>query len=180
MRDWNVVVTVNENGFNKARRALKKFGEVARTDYFNVLVMRVDDSARFLDELSRELEKDSELAESVARAVPVDRTFQFQNVEEFERTAKELVKPWVSRIAGKKFHVRMHRRGFKGKLSSQNEERFLDEFLLDEAAEAGHASKVDFGDPDLIISLETLGQSAGVSLWEKKDFSRLNRLLRLD
>jgi hypothetical protein len=36
----------------------------------------------------------------------------------------------VPELIGKRFHVRMHRRGFNGKLSSQQEAQFLDGFLF--------------------------------------------------
>ena len=42
MKDWNVVITVNDSeGFWKARREFRRFGEVETTDYRNVLVLRV-------------------------------------------------------------------------------------------------------------------------------------------
>jgi len=41
-------------------------------------------------------------------------------------------------LAGKSFHVRLHRRGFKGRLSTAKEERFLDEALLDALDVLGH------------------------------------------
>lgn len=40
MQDWNVVVTVTEGGFVKGIKFLEPLGEVSRTDYFNVLVMK--------------------------------------------------------------------------------------------------------------------------------------------
>lgn len=42
MKDWNVVITVNDSeGFWKARGEFRRFGEVETTDYHNVLVLRV-------------------------------------------------------------------------------------------------------------------------------------------
>lgn len=58
----------------------------------------------------------------------------------------------------------MHRRGFKGRLSSQNEERFLDEVLLDALEQMGKPGRITFEKPDVIITTvaefeEILGQS---------------------
>ena len=67
----------------------------------------------------------------------------------------------------------MHRRGFKGRLSSQDEERFLDTFLLDELAKQGKApAKVDFSAAQRIIAIETVGQEAGLSLWSREQVER--------
>ena len=49
MKDWNVVITVNDSeSFRKARRDFQRFGDVAPTDYHNVLVLRVPDVSKFV------------------------------------------------------------------------------------------------------------------------------------
>jgi len=45
MKDWNVVVSVNEKGFSQAVNILKEFGPISKTEFFNVLVMKVEDIA---------------------------------------------------------------------------------------------------------------------------------------
>ena len=86
---------------------------------------------------------------------------------------------WVLELAQSAFHVRMHRRGFKGRLSSQDEERFLDSVLLAALEEAGTPGRITFEDPDAIISVETVGQRAGMSFWRRDDLERYP-FLRLD
>ena len=49
MRDWNVVVSVHDRQFVRACQLLSQFGRVERTEYYNVLVMKVADRAAFLD-----------------------------------------------------------------------------------------------------------------------------------
>lgn len=49
MHEWNVVVSVYENHYSEARRFLKALGDVSRTDYHNVLALRVADAAAFLE-----------------------------------------------------------------------------------------------------------------------------------
>jgi hypothetical protein len=66
----------------------------------------------------------------------------------------------------------MHRRGFKGRLSSQHEERFLDEVLLEALDTRGKPSRITFEDPDAILALETVDSRAGVSLWTREDIQR--------
>ena len=75
--------------------------------------------------------------------------------------------------------MRMRRRGFKGKLSGMDEERFLDTYLLDALKESGSEGRIAFEDPDAIIALETVGPRAGLSLWTREEL-RLYPLLHLD
>lgn len=165
---WNVVVTTQEGRFDTAQRFLSQFGSVHRTDFFNVLTLEVEDTIGFLDEIHSGLALDPQPAEWLGRLVPLSRRFAFQTPDEFEQKARDSVRPWLPELAGKSFHVRMHRRGFKGRLSSQDEERFLDRFIMDALAQGGSSAKVSFEDPDVIIALETVGQEAGMSLWSRE------------
>lgn len=179
MHDWNVVVTVHEGGYSQARHFLERFGPVARTDFFNILVMRTADHGEFLEELRDEALRDPAGASSLARVVPVTQTFTFQSPAEFDDKARQAVTAWLPTLAGKRFHLRMHRRGFKGRLSSMDEERFLDTFLLEALAAAGTPGHIAFDDPDAIIALETIGPRAGLSLWSREELRRYP-LLHLD
>jgi tRNA(Ser,Leu) C12 N-acetylase TAN1 len=179
MHDWNVVVTVHEGGFTKACRLLEQFGPVRKTDFFNILVLHADEPLKAMELLHARLGEEPAIASWIARFMPLARTFTFQSVQQFEARARETVSDWLPRLAGARFHLRMHRRGFKGKLSSAEEERFLDTFLLERLAEAGTPGKVAFDDPDAIIALETLGPRAGLSLWGREELARFP-LLHLD
>ena len=57
-------------------------------------------------------------------------------------------------------------------LSSQPEERLLDEALLAALAEAGTPGRINFDDPDNVIQIETVGGRAGLSLWTREDRRR--------
>ncbi|HKK14358.1 MAG TPA: hypothetical protein VKA14_06815 [Gammaproteobacteria bacterium] len=175
--DWNVVVTAEARGYRSARRWLARFGAVGATDYYNVLVMRVADVQGFCEALRRELVADPDKVQGLGRVMPLSVTFRFQRVEEFEREACRSIQPWVDRLRARRFHVRIHRRGFRGRLSSQHEELFLDHFLM--AALAGDGSVIDFEDPDLIIALETVGQRGGMSCWDRAQRERYG-FLKLD
>jgi hypothetical protein len=79
---------------------------------------------------------------------------------------------WVPQLAGKGFHVRMYRRGFKGQLISQDEERFLDRVLLEALEQNGTPGHITFDQPDAIVVVETLGQWCGLSCWSHADLQR--------
>jgi hypothetical protein len=66
----------------------------------------------------------------------------------------------------------MCRRGFKGRLSSMDEEHFLDGHLLGLLERAGTPGRITFDDPDAIISVETVGPRSGLSLWTREELAR--------
>lgn len=179
MQDWNVVVTVTEGGFVKGIKFLKPFGEVSRTDYFNVLIMKAADVSTLMEAIREALAIEGDEASFLSRAVPVYRKFNFQSREEFERAAKPLVTEWAPKLAGKGFHVRVHRRGFKGRLSSVEEEKWLSEAIIEETEKSGKPGRITFEDPDAIVAVETVGTQAGLSLWTREDLKRYP-FLRLD
>jgi tRNA(Ser,Leu) C12 N-acetylase TAN1 len=172
VHDWNVVISLHERTYGQARKLLEKLAPVSRTSYFNVLVMKVEDIGCLLETLRQWMEADAHIRDILARVVPVVRTFTFQTVEEFETKARETSLSFVPALAGKTFYIRMHRRGFKGRLSSQNEERFLDEFLLEALDKMGNPGRITFADPDAILALETVDCRAGLSLWSREDLQR--------
>jgi hypothetical protein len=142
MRDWNVVVSVRDGGFARARRLLQPLGPVGRTGFYNVLVMKFDDTSRLLEALRERVDQDPTILGSLARIMPAARTFDFQSPEEFEARAREAALAWVPDLAGKAFHVRLHRRGLKGRLPSPEEERFLDEAVLEAPETAGTPGRI--------------------------------------
>ncbi|WP_243371647.1 hypothetical protein [Geotalea sp. SG265] len=179
MREWNAVVTVHDGGFTKARRLLDRHGIVAKSDFFNVLLLRSADPFQVLAELHRELGADPGLSLVISRFMPLERLITFQSPEEFEERCREKVMGYIPRLANARFHVRMHRRGFRGKLSSMDEERFLDEFLLHHLARAGTPGKTAFEDPDAVIAIETVGTQGGLSLFSRAQLIQFP-LLHLD
>lgn len=164
MQEWNTVISVNEYGYRKALDLFAEFGEVRRTEFFNVLLLRATALHRMLETLrTRALEQPGSLA-FLTRLIPIEYAFIFQSSEEFENKAKEVALRWVSKLAGKTFFVRIHRRGFKGRLSSPGEERFLDTVLLEALEKAGTPGKISFKDAETVIVIETIGHWAGLSL----------------
>ena len=179
MVDWNVVVTTHERRYRHAREFLRPMGEISDTDFYNVLVMRVDDPVLFLDTLEHELTAQPACRVMLSRVLPVTERFRFQSPQEFERKSTQAALALLTRFGGGRFHVRMHRRGFKGRLSSLDEEHFLDGYLLEALAARGEEGRIDFTDPDWILALDTVGQSAGLSGWRREQLQRYP-LLNLD
>lgn len=171
--EWNVVVSLKEHSLKTVRKFLSEYGELQLTDYFNVMVMQVKDIDEFLETMRANYEMHLHVLDHVGRIVPVKHHFLFQSPDEFEQKAKDVVAQWMENIAGKHFYIRIHRRGFRGRLSSQDEERFLDEFILTQLEIEGKApAAIDFSNPDWIIVIETVGQQAGLSLWSREQIER--------
>jgi tRNA(Ser,Leu) C12 N-acetylase TAN1 len=173
MIDWNVVVTVfDERGFRLAKRLLSDFAPVHTTDYFNVLAMKVPDVAAFTEQVHRLFDETPGYLNDISRVVPAHATFDFASPEEFAQKAERVILDWADRLAGKSFYIRLHRRGFRGRIVSPEVERALDAALLERLGAAGHPGHISFEDPDMAIDIETVGNRAGISLWTREELAR--------
>ena len=175
---WNVIVTLPEATAPRARRILRRWGWAQRTPYFHVLVMAVGDPDQFVREFGEAVIETPGISNFIAHVFAAQRTFDFATVEEFERTARDLALAWAPLLAGKKFHVRLHRRGLKGVLSTPTEERFLDDALLGALRNAGTPGHIAFDDADFVIHVETIDHRAGMALWTRDDLQRYPFLSR--
>lgn len=172
MRDWNVIITVRERGFVAACELLEEYGRVFKTEFFNVLLMKTDDPRGLMEWLKAHFEANPALGSFLSRLIPVEHTFSFQTTAEFRIKIIPIVEQYVSRLMNKAFYIRMHRRGFKGRLSSMEEERFLDGYLRECLVKAGGNGRISFENPDAILSVETIAQHVGVGLWLHDDLDR--------
>lgn len=179
MRDWNVVATVRERHFAEALHLLREFGPAEKTHYYDVLVARVPDPRGFLEQLHQDQPQPSRPADVLSRVAPCSVTFNFQSPQEFESRAAVAVREFLPALAGARFHVRMHRRGFKNRLRSPSEEQLLDHTLLSALEAMGAPGAITFDDPDAIVDLETVDTRAGLGVWTRDDLQRFP-LLHLD
>jgi len=178
--EWNVIVSVNGEGYQAARMILREYGRAHATDYFNVIAMQVEDIDEFLEQVQSLYAMKVPALANIGRIIPVTQRFNFQSPEEFETRARAVVSQWLEELAGQTFYVRMHRRGFKGRLSSVEEERFLDGYIIEQLVKQGMApAQVDFETAQRVIAVETLGQEAGLSLWSDAQL-RQYPFLKLD
>ena len=79
MKEWNVVISVYQQGYRRALRALRELGQVERSTYHNVLVMTVDDPLALLDALERRTQDDPALYDAISRIAPGQRCFDFKS-----------------------------------------------------------------------------------------------------
>lgn len=180
MIDWNVVVTLHEQGFDQARQILGGMGELEETTFYNVLVLRVEDTAAFVEKLAGLCAVNPDLLERCfSQVVPCRRTFAFRSPEEFEEKAAGAARELADEIPGSRFHVRMQRRGLKGRLNSREEERLLGAAVMDRLEAGGREVEVDFEDPDAVLAVETVSLRAGLALLTREEMEE-HAFLRVD
>jgi tRNA(Ser,Leu) C12 N-acetylase TAN1 len=169
---WNVLVTFAEPTYRPARNLLSRWGRLQRTEYHNVAIMAVADPAAFLRDFSDAVEQSPGILNAVSHVVPFEHMIDFKDPAEFEAKAREVALSYVPQLLGKSFHVRFHRRGLKGVLSTPTEERFLDDALLEALTAAGSPGRIGFEDPDCVLLIETVGERGGLALWTREDLKR--------
>jgi tRNA(Ser,Leu) C12 N-acetylase TAN1 len=179
MRDWNVVISIYQDGFKRAIRALNKLGRVDISPYHNVLVMTVEDPLALLGAIEKQTQERPDLYDAISRVAPAMRSFEFHSAEEFQTKAKSIVLEWIPNLAGRSFHVRFHRRGSTHDLPTPEVERFLDNALLEALRQADAPGVISFSDPDAIIAIDTIDDRAGAGFWSREDLLR-HHLLRPD
>jgi tRNA(Ser,Leu) C12 N-acetylase TAN1 len=178
--EWNVIVTARDEAYERTYTLLGRFSPIAKTGYINVLVMRVDDFREFFDKIMEEIGKDPDILRYViSRIAPARQTFGFEEKDDLRKKAGEIVLGWQDRIENRSFHVRMHRRGLKGRMDSREEEALIGKTVAEALQREGKTCTVDFEDPDLIIDIETLDHRAGISLWTREEMQQYP-FLRLD
>jgi tRNA(Ser,Leu) C12 N-acetylase TAN1 len=179
MKNWNVIISIFQDGFRRAIRALRKLGPVERSPYHNVLLMAAEDPIGLLEAIERQTEVDPALYGAISRVAPALRSFEFHSAEDFQAGAKQIVMEWLPRLARQSFHVRLHRRGLKHNLRSQDVERDLGEALLEALKEAGTPGSLSFSDPDAVVAIDTIDERVWIGFWTREDLTR-HRLLRPD
>jgi tRNA(Ser,Leu) C12 N-acetylase TAN1 len=172
MLDWNVLVDVRQHSFSPAYLLLEEFGTVYQSDFENILLLKVDSIPEFIEAFNQRLVQDPGLTELSNRVVPVTSTFSFQTQAEFETKAQKVVLEWLPMLEGKKFYVRMHRMGFKDRIDRHAEETFLDLIILQHLEKIGKPGTISGIDPDVVVSVETISDRAGLSFWTRQDLAK--------
>jgi tRNA(Ser,Leu) C12 N-acetylase TAN1 len=179
VKDWNLIVTIYQEGFRRALRALQGIGPTERSPYHNVIVMKVDDPVEVLDAVERLTDESPALYDAIARVAPAMRTFEFQSAEAFKDGAHSIILEWIPTLVGRSFHVRLHRRGPKLELRTPDAERFFNDAIIDATIKAGMPARISFTDPDAVVVIDTVDDRAGIAMWTRADLAQ-HRLLRPD
>lgn len=159
MKPWNVLVTSLLGQEKDVYGELRRTGDFRQTDFKDVFIGWTDDIEAFLSSMLA----NTFLKERIGKAVPIERVFSF-HAEDFEEKLENTIQDYLPRLAGSRVHVRMERRGFKGRLNSLEMEQKMDRIIKERLVEAGKGCEIDFKDPDHILAVETVADWCGVSV----------------
>lgn len=176
---WNLVATVHRESWREALGILGRYGRVRKTAYYNVVVMAVEDPRAVAEDLGARVAAEPGLMNFLSRVVPLETAFELGPLERVEERLAEAFAPTLPRLAGRSFHVRVHKRGPGKALSGHGLERALGDRLLAELAARGTPGRLAFDDPDLILVVEIVDQRAGVAAFDREQRARWP-FLRLD
>jgi|SRR5581483_195268 len=167
MPSWNCLATSPEGRRDALLFALRRFGKFRRGGYRNVVIGTVDDPPALLASVEQALASDPLLPTALAKLVPIEATARFEPSTAVD-TLAEAVEPFVDRLAGGSFFVRLERRGLKGRLHTPTVERALGDRVWQSIERRGRVPRVDFRDPDAILVVETIGDQAGIAVLSRE------------
>jgi tRNA(Ser,Leu) C12 N-acetylase TAN1 len=163
MWKFNVVVTMSSEGrYRRLLEELSPLGEFRSTEFLGVILGQVVDRHTFLEDV-HEKRRTSGAFGDLRRIIPLDRVFTFHR-DEFESRLKESIVSYVDDLGGKRFYVRLERRGLKGQIVSPEVERELDAFILQTLQMSNRIASIDFEEPDAVLVIETIGDRCGIGL----------------
>src|SRR5438067_2310893 len=145
--------------------------EAAAIGLVNQVVPPGDHVAAFLDRVRDAPAADPFLPSALAKLVPIEKTVRI-DPRNAAATLAEAAGPFLDRLAGGSFFVRIERRGLKGQLHSPTLEREVADPIWRALESRGVKPRVEFHDPDNILVIETVGGDAGLAV--------LGRALRHD
>ena len=163
MRAWNLLATSLEGRRDALLIALRRLGEFRPGGYRNVVIGQVEVPIAFLDRVRDALATDLLLPTALARIIPVETTLRFEPADPLQALGPAAER-FLDRLGGGAFFVRLERRGLKGRLHSPTLERDLADRLWRALEARGHVPRVDFGDPEAVLMVETLGDEAGLGV----------------
>lgn len=163
MNPWNVLATSLEGRRDALLIALRRLGRFRPGGYRNVVVGLVDEPLGFLDGVGAALASDPLLPTALAKVIPIEALVRFEASQAVE-TIAAAVEPLLGRLAGRSFFVRLERRGLKGRVHSPTFERALGDRVWQALEARGEKPRVDFGDPDAVLVVETIGEQAGLAV----------------
>jgi tRNA(Ser,Leu) C12 N-acetylase TAN1 len=164
---WNLLATSLEGQRESLLYGLRKLARFRRGGFPNVLVAKVDDPRAFLDQLHEAHDRMPMIRGGLGKAIPIERVVRFGGPETFVDDVAAALPPLLDRMAGKTFFARVFRRGFRGMIDSTAAEGEIGARLVALLEARGERPKVSFRDADVVVSIETLRDEAGIALLDR-------------
>src|SRR5947207_1120453 len=141
----------------------RRRGRLRRGGYRNAVLGAVERVDEFRARVHEALAADPLLPTALAKVVPSEATVRIEAPTAVETLAAAAA-PFIDRLAGGPFFVRLERRGLKGRLHTPTVERALGDHVWRALEARGHTPRVEFKDPDAVLVLETIGDEAGIAV----------------
>lgn len=168
--DWNLVVTARSGRRRDLASALRPIVRLKSGGFPDVLVGRADDVDACLDAIAARADP-AFRREILARVVPIVRTFVLDPDDLEEQLLGETATV-LDALVGRRFHVRVERRGSKGVVRTDLLERVLGTALVDALHARGETPQVVFADPDAVVAVELIGAVGGLALLTREQRAR--------
>lgn len=175
---WNVLATAQEGAARDLKRLLKRFGKFRASGFRNVLIGEIADFPEFCGALAVEIERRPYARAWLGKVRPVQQTLPV-DVANFATDVEAALAQMVDAIGSRTFHVRVERRGHKGILSTRDLELRFGDYLWGVLEERGFQPSVNFGDPEVVVAVEIVGDAAGISLIYR-EFRQAFAFVKLD
>lgn len=163
---WNVLATSLEGRRDALLGALRRLAPFRPGGFRNVVVARVDDPMVLLARVQEAWDAGPLLPTALARIVPVAARTAIE-ADTAADTLATAAEPLLDRLIGQSFFVRLERRGLKGRLHTPTVERALGDHVWRALEARGAVPRIDFGDPDAVLLVETLGDQAGIAVIDR-------------
>lgn len=172
LTDWNAVAQVDEAHFGPAKFNLLKMGTVGETDWRDTLVLRVDDLDALLDRLERRFQADTGLFEVIRYVRPIHRHFQFDTPADFKSSVLDAALGFRSRLIGRHFDIRTSLRGSTEEFDPEEFRLRLGDVLQETLQGATTRPTPSDRLPEMLLDLETVGQTGGLACWSRPQLKR--------
>jgi tRNA(Ser,Leu) C12 N-acetylase TAN1 len=160
--DWNLVVTARSGRRRDLASALRPIVRLKSGGFPDVMVGRTDDLDACLEAIAARADPLFR-REILARVVPILRTFALDPDDLEEQLIRETATV-LGELVGRRFHVRVERRGSKGVVRTDLLEPVLGAALVEALRARGDAPRVVFDDPDAVVAVELIGAVGGLAL----------------
>lgn len=172
MWQFNIVATLASEGrYRQLLAELQGLGDFRRTEFLGVVLGQVENRHHFLEAIRESRRQRFTAFQDLGRVVPVDRVFTFR-VDDFLSQLRQAVLPYIDQLGGRRYYVRLERRGHKGEIVSPEAERAIDAFITENLAMRRTPGWIDFAEPEAVVAVETVGDRAGVGLLTRELFDR--------
>lgn len=164
--DWNVLATSQSGHQHALLTSLRKLGDFEPSPSRDVIIGVVPERYIFLDSVATRLRREELLPASLGRVIPVDRTVTLPEsgaVPVLETLVAEL----APLIGDRTYHLRVDLHGH-AELHGQNLQARLADVAWDVLSTRGPHPKVVFEDPDVVLQVEVVGDTAGAVLVDRR------------